>query len=222
MLNIGRRLTASLLMLSWRVVDRERSTPIRCRLATIRAIRHRARMMRRGVSRLRDGGVVHWAAPLVLAMLCLRALVPAGFMLVPAHGGLEVVLCDQDASRLSQGHSTGGDHQHPGGSAPGSGHHRHSDSSDYSASLHHQHSDPAAVSGAAHGQHADGSAHHHLHPDPTCPYAQSSGPAPLPALPQIAAAPSGVLTGAPVAHSQTHGHFGPDRQQSPRAPPLST
>jgi hypothetical protein len=113
-------------------------------------------------------------------MLCLRALVPAGFMLVPGASGLEVVLCDQDAARRGQLPRDPADHSH-----------------------HH------------------GSLHHHLHPDPTCPYAQSSGPAPLPVLPQMAVTAAVILTVARPERAQTNSHFGPERRQSPRAPPLS-
>jgi hypothetical protein len=53
---------------------------------------------------LRHRGVRHWAAPFVLAMLCLRAFIPAGFMLAPLDGHLAVVLCDTDAR--GPGHHT--------------------------------------------------------------------------------------------------------------------
>lgn len=118
-------------------------------------------------------GASHWAAPWVLAMLCLRALVPAGFMLVPVDGQLAVVLCDADAARAAR-HHAGPDH---------SGH------------------------------------HHHLQSDPTCPYAQSAGPAPIPAPPALVPQP---VVNAPivVAHrDQIPAHCGPFRKQSPRGPP---
>jgi hypothetical protein len=103
-------------------------------------------------------------------MLCLRALVPAGFMLAPIDGRLAVVLCDAHAAR----HAAGQDHP---------GH------------------------------------HHHLEFDPTCPYAQSAGPAPLPAQPIIGAQPV-VSAPAPAAHQgQIYAHCGPPRQQSTRGPP---
>jgi len=105
-------------------------------------------------------------------MLCLRALVPAGFMLVPIDGRISYVLCDaQSAAAL---HHHGDHHQHPG----------------------------------------------HSHNDPTCPYAQSGGPAPLPALPVL---PQELLAGnslAPPRSSQVYSPFGPTRQQPARAPPL--
>jgi hypothetical protein len=123
--------------------------------------------MRRRVNRLRNGGARHWAAPFVLAMLCLRAFVPAGFMLAPVDGQLAVVLCDADAL---------GVHDHAAG-------------------------------------------HHHTQTDPTCPYAQSSGPAPLPALPVLAAVQIATLRTPPIQVAQTHSRFGPTRQQSPRGPP---
>jgi hypothetical protein len=134
---------------------------------------HGARMIRRGVHRLRNGGAHHWAAPFVLAMLCLRAFVPAGFMLAPVDGQLQVVLCDTDARAT--------------------GHHRHTGGHDAS--------------------------HHHVQTDPTCPYAQSSGPAPLPALPALAAVQIVERISPPIPAAQTHFQPGPVREQSPRGPP---
>jgi len=103
-------------------------------------------------------------------MLCLRALVPAGFMLAPVDGQLAVVLCDADAA-----------HHHAAQNHPGH--------------------------------------HHHHQLDPTCPYAQSAGPAPLPAQPVLGPQP---VVNAPVLAArldQVHAHCGPPRQQSPRGPP---
>lgn len=111
-----------------------------------------------------------WVARLVLAMLCLRALVPAGFMLMPIDGRLGVVLCDSYAAGAMHHH---GGHHHSG----------------------------------------------HAHPDPTCPYAQSAGPAPLPTLPTLSATPIASVLLLPTQFSQTRAQFGPPRQQSPRAPP---
>jgi len=113
-------------------------------------------------------------------MLCLRAFVPAGFMLAPVDGQLEVVLCDTDALGAAQDHQAR------------SGHARH-----------------------AH----DHAGHHHAQTDPTCPYAQSSGPAPLPALPVLASVQIATLSAPSVQVAQTHSRFGPTRQQSPRGPP---
>lgn len=127
--------------------------------------------MRFGAKHSRNGS--HGAAPWVLAMLCLRALVPAGFMLAPVEGQLAVVLCDADAARAA--------HHHAGQDHPGH--------------------------------------HHHLQLDPTCPYAQSAGPAPLPALPAMDPQPV-VSTPIPVVHlGQVYAPCGPPRQQSPRGPP---
>jgi len=79
-----------------------------------------------------------------------------------------------------------------------------------------------AVHGAGHVHH-HGSAEHpgplHAHPDPTCPYAQSAGPAPLPALPVLAAAPVADHTLLPAHQARAFTAFGPDRQQTPRGPP---
>jgi hypothetical protein len=110
-------------------------------------------------------------------MLCLRALVPAGFMLAPIDGRLAVVLCDSDARGAMQRHAG---HDHVG----------------------HDHA-----------------GHHHTQTDPTCPYAQSAGPAPLPALPVLAGAPLETVPVLPTHFAQTYAQFGPSRQQSPRGPP---
>jgi len=127
-------------------------------------------------SRLRHGDPRRWAAPFVLAMLCLRALVPAGFMLAAVDGRLDIVLCDTDAR--------GAAHQHAG----------------------HDHS----------GRHL------HTHLDSTCPYAQSAGPAPLPALPVLAAPAIADSPALPARAAQTCSQFGPTRQHCPRAPPYLT
>jgi hypothetical protein len=129
-------------------------------------------------NRLRSGGARHWAAPFVLAMLCLRAFIPAGFMLAPVDGQLAVVLCDTDAPAGLQGHDA-----------------------------------------YTQGHHAHAAGHHHAKADPTCPYAQSSGPAPLPSLPLLAAVQVATASAPAVQVAQTHSRFGPTRQQSPRGPP---
>jgi hypothetical protein len=129
--------------------------------------------MKQKTNKSRSSGARHWAAPFVLLMLCLRAFVPAGFMLVPVDGRLDVVLCDSDAQK-----------------------------------------------GATHHHSPDHPAHHHTKTDPACPYAQSSGPAPLPTLPALAAASIVTLPVLPTQHAQTIAQFGPTRQQSPRGPPL--
>ena len=127
--------------------------------------------MRRRTKRLQYSGARHWAAPFVLAMLCLRALVPAGFMLAPIDGRLDVVLCDTGA--------------------------------------------PAALHYGGH----DHSRHHHTQIDPTCPYAQSAGPAPLPVLPVLVSAPIRFIRARPVQVAQTQPQFGPLRLHFPRGPP---
>lgn len=79
-----------------------------------------------------------------------------------------------------------------------------------------------AAAASAHHHHA-GHEHPdraHAHPDPTCPYAQSAGPAPLPALPVLAAEPVADRTLLPQDSSQTLAAFGPLRQHPPRGPPL--
>lgn len=126
---------------------------------------------RTATNRPRDAGQRRWTT-LLLIVLALRALVPAGFMLAPVDGQPAIVLCDTDAP--------GAPHQH-------AGHH-----------------------------HAG-----HAHLDPTCPYAQSAGPAPLPALPVLTGAPAVTADALPTPTAQVHARFGPSRQQSPRAPPAS-
>jgi len=125
----------------------------------------------KGLRHIEEAG---WARLLVLGMLFLRALVPAGFMLAPEDGRVAVVLCDAQMS-------AGG---HP--------HHHHLVGSD---------------------AHHDG-----VHGDPTCPYAQSAGPAPLPTLPVFAGTSTVGEPPAPEA-LQTFSRFGPTRQQTPRGPP---
>ena len=126
------------------------------------------------VDRLR-GHARQWVLPLVLALLCLRALIPVGVMLAPIDGRLTLVLCDHDASGTA----------HP----------------------HHSGHDPATHS-------------HHTQLDPTCPYAQSSGPAPLPALPTLGREPSAPGLVRAERTEQRRTPFGPARWHSPRAPPI--
>ncbi len=128
-------------------------------------------MMGRAQSLQRKG--MHRAVPWVLAMLCLRALVPAGFMLAPLDGRLNVVLCESGATELMLPHSQ---HQH----------------------------------------------HHHTQIDHGCPYAQSSGPAPMPALPALEPQSVAVNFSLPVELAQTITAPGPVRQHSARAPPHLT
>jgi hypothetical protein len=117
-----------------------------------------------------------WATSLVLGLLFLRALVPAGFMLAPVDGRLAWVVCD--AGMPAGGHAH--HHHHPG-------------------------HDPAG--------------HQAGHGDPTCPYAQSAGPAPLPTFPVLA---GGTVFGRlvpPVTITQTFAAFGPPREHCSRGPP---
>jgi len=125
-------------------------------------------------------------------MLVLRSLVPAGFMLAPVDGGgLAIVLCDADATAVMFGRS---------------GHDRSAAAHDVSM---------PDMPGHDMSGHPGG----HTHPDPTCPFAQSSGATPLPFLAPItpAIAPSAPVLADRVA--QIHAQFGPLRQQSPRGPP---
>lgn len=74
-----------------------------------------------------------------------------------------------------------------------------------------------------------GARHHHHHPgshdkastdvDPTCPYAQSAGPALMPTLPVLPPALVMHSLESPQATSQAQVSYGPPRQQSPRGPP---
>lgn len=62
--------------------------------------------------------------------------------------------------------------------------------------------------------------HHGAHGGPTCPYAQSAGPAPLLTLPALAHTATIAEFMAPAAVTQTLLPFGPTRRQTPRGPPL--
>jgi hypothetical protein len=80
----------------------------------------------------------------------------------------------------------------------------------------------AMPEGHHHQMHAAGdhAAHQHgAHGDPTCPYAQSGGPAPLPALPVLASGTTFERPRLPAAVTQTLLGFGPIRQPSSRGPP---
>jgi hypothetical protein len=125
-----------------------------------------------------------WASLLVLGLVLLRGLVPAGFMLAPVDGRLAFILCDADASMPAM----------PAGAMPAS-------------------HDPMhmAMDHAAHG--------HGAHGDPTCPYAQSGGPAPLPTLPVLAGDTTFERPRLPADITQTLLGFGPIRQPSSRGPP---
>ena len=125
-----------------------------------------------------------WVPLLVLGLVLLRGLVPAGFMLAPVDGHLAFVLCDADASMPAMAT----------GAMPAGHHHMH-----------------MAMEHAGHG--------HGAHGDPTCPYAQSAGPAPLPTLPVLAGGTTFGRPQLPAAITQTLLGFGPIRQPSSRGPP---
>jgi len=131
--------------------------------------------------RIRKAG---WAY-LVLGLVLLRGLVPAGFMLAPVEGNVAFVLCSVDMPAAVMG---AGAMQMPAG-------HRHG----------HASQDHGAPRGA--------------HGDPTCPYAQSGGPSPLPALPVLAGGATFERPPLPAAITQTLLGFGPIRQPSSRGPP---
>ena len=139
-----------------------------------------------------------WGSLLVLGLVLLRALVPAGFMLAPVDGHLAFVLCDADAaipgmSGMSGMAAPADMADMPAGAMPSSHHHV-----------------PMAMDHAAH--------QHGAHGDP-CPYAQSGGPAPLPTLPVLAASTTFERPRLPAAVTQTLLGFGPVRQPSSRGPP---
>ena len=100
---------------------------------------------------------------LLLPLLVLRALIPAGFTVSMVGGAAELTFCG----------ATQHDHAHHGTTSA----------------------------------------------DPTCPFAQSSGPAPLPTLPALAHSIDSARLEPPVAVSQTVAPFGPVRQHIPRGPP---
>jgi len=58
------------------------------------------------------------------------------------------------------------------------------------------------------------------HTNPTCPYAESAGPAPLPTFPIVAGAAHVDVLRQAAAVDQTYLGFGPIRQPSSRGPPL--
>ena len=124
-----------------------------------------------------------WGSLLVLGLVLMRALVPAGFMLAPVDGHLAFVLCDADATMPMSA-----------GAMPSNHHHMH-----------------MAMDHATHS--------HGAHGDPTCPYAQSGGPAPLPTLPMLAGVTEFERPPMPSAVTQTLLGFGPIRQPSSRGPP---
>lgn len=148
-----------------------------------------------------------WPALLVLGLLFLRGLVPAGFMLAPVERHLAVVLCSLDDTTASRAaHAMPGAAMQsaamPGAAMP--------------ADHHHHHHQQMAQDGVAH----DHGAHEHgAHADPTCPYAQSAGPAPLPTLPALVGSTAFERPRLPAAITQTLLRFGPMRQPSSRGPP---
>jgi hypothetical protein len=165
------------------------------------------------MTRIRYRSIPQWATLVVFGMLLLRALVPAGFMLAPVDGHLAFVLCEPGVMASGNMMASGdamapdmmasGDAMAPDMMASG----------DAMASMDHQHH---------HDHHHPGNdlaAHHGAHPDPTCPYAQSAGSAPLPSLPVLTAGPIPDRLAAPPAVTQTRLTFGPPRQQTSRGPP---
>lgn len=58
---------------------------------------------------MRHRGKSGWALRLILGLLFLRALVPAGFMLAPVDGWFAVVVCDGEMSAGAHPHH----HHHP-------------------------------------------------------------------------------------------------------------
>ena len=77
---------------------------------------------------------------------------------------------------------------------------------------------------AAMAQHAGHHTHHHSRTgattEPGCPYAQSAGPAPPPALPFVASDVRHAHVVVPVEAASGAATSGPPRQQTPRGPPV--
>jgi hypothetical protein len=82
-------------------------------------------------NRMRHLKKPRWASTLVLGLLFLRALVPAGFMLASVDGNLAFVLCDGDMPRAAM----------PDGAMP-AGHHHMPMAMDHAAHHHGAHGDP--------------------------------------------------------------------------------
>lgn len=122
--------------------------------------------------------IPRWPTLVILGLLFLRALVPAGVMLAPMGGSLALVLCETAITESEE---------------PRQHHH---------------------YSGHDHVTHHEGA-----HADPTCPYAQSGGPAPLPTVPVLATAAIIDQLVVPTAATQTLLTFGPIRRQTSRGPP---
>ena len=76
----------------------------------------------------------------------------------------------------------------------------------------------SALARSGHG-HDHGTGHHHQHLDPTCPFAQSAGPAPLPEFPVLGPQPLAGGIVLPEATGRTDPNYGPVRQHSSRGPP---
>ncbi len=77
---------------------------------------------------------------------------------------------------------------------------------------------PQGMAGAHHPHHGSADSHPSA-VDPTCPYAQSAGPALMPTLPVPSVATAMLFLQPSAAATQTRAVFGPLRQQSPRGPP---
>jgi hypothetical protein len=165
-----------------------------------------------GVTGHWKGALPHWATPLVLAMLVLRSLIPTGFMLAPAKdGGFAVVLCDADATASLYRHARHDVRAHEIAGSDRVGH-------DMPAGHHMSAADMTGHDPTG-GGHPGGHTGGHAHPDPTCPYAQSSGATPLPFCAATSPATVPGDPAFPELVAQIHAHFGPARQQSPRGPP---
>jgi hypothetical protein len=73
--------------------------------------------------------------------------------------------------------------------------------------------------GHHHAGHHHAAHQHGAHGDPSCPYAQSAGSAPLPTLPVLAGGGPLHRFASPPAVTQTVLSFGPPRQPVSRGPP---
>ena len=80
---------------------------------------------------------------------------------------------------------------------------------------------PGLMAGGHHHphHHRDSQSPASIEVDPTCPYAQSAGPALMPTLPVLPATADMHRLEPPAATTQRQLEYGPTRQQSPRGPP---
>jgi hypothetical protein len=141
---------------------------------------------------------------ILLPLLALRGLVPAGFMVDTSGGTLSIVMC-------------GGTGPLATGLSHGSGHAVHQ--MDH-GQMDHSQMDPGHQHAALH---SDGQASHHgsdhEHKNSICPFAIAGSAATLAHIPSLPAAIEPVRVVAATHIVALHGLFGPSRVQQSRAPP---